>query len=252
MLLADVHAHLDHNSFNSDLNSVVDRAEKAGVKVIINNGIDIESNRKTLEISEKYAIVKPALGLYPIEALKLSDGEIDDELSFIDRNKRKIIAIGEIGLDYHWEKDKNQIKRQQKIFEKIISLAEKTKKPVIVHSRNAEQDVFEMLNSSKIKKVVIHCFGGSLKLAKDIADNGFFFSIPTNIVKSGHMQKLVEQTNINQLLTETDCPYLSPFPEKRNEPAFVAEALKKIAEIKGFNEEETANSVFMNYERSFL
>ena len=124
--------------------------------------------------------------------------------------------------------------------------------PLIIHSRKAELDVVEMLESSDIKKVVLHCFSGRHHLIKRAAEHGWSFSVPTNIVKSEHFQKMVEMVNISQLLTETDAPYLSPFTGKRNEPAFIAESLKKIAEVKNMTVDDTANNIFMNYQHLFL
>jgi len=250
MLLVDVHAHLDHCKFN-DLDLVIERARKADVKAIINNGINTEKNRISLELSKKYDIVKAALGLYPTEVAEMKDDKIENELEFIKKNKNKIIAIGEIGLDYNFYKDKNKIKKQKIVFEKIIDLAEKIKKPLIVHSRKAEKDVINILESSKSKKIVLHCFSGNFNLVKKASELDYYFSIPTNVVFSEHFQKIVEEVNINQLLTETDSPHLSPFKHKRNEPAFIIEGVKKIAKIKGFDLEETSNNIFMNFEKMF-
>jgi len=115
MLLVDVHAHLDLKEFDSDLDEVINRAKTAGIKVIINNGLNPESNRKTLELSKKYEILKPALGLYPDDAIKLTQEQIRDEINFIKRNKDKIIAIGEVGLDYKYCKEKKNQKFQKEI-----------------------------------------------------------------------------------------------------------------------------------------
>ncbi len=248
MLLVDVHTHLDHCKFKNDLDKVIDNAKRNNVKVIINNGIDIKKNRETLELAKKYDIVKSALGLYPIEALKLKDEEVDEELEFISKNKDKIVAIGEGGLDYHW--DKKEHDRQKKIFEKIIKLAEKLKKPLIVHSRMAEKDALDLLESSNAK-VVLHCFNGNFDLVKKADKLGYYFSIPTNVVRSEQFQKIVSMININKILTETDSPYLSPFPGKRNEPCNIIESVKKIAEIKKMDKEEVANNIFMNYKNLF-
>ena len=160
-------------------------------------------------------------------------------------NKDKLLFIGEVGLDYAQTKDKEQ----QETFQKMISLAEKLKKSLVVHSRKAEQEAVAMLESSKAKKVIMHCFSGNFSLIKKIEDNGWHFSIPTNIVRSTHFQELVRKVDINQLLTETDSPFLSPYPRKRNEPSFVIEAVKKIAEIKGMDIIEVENNLFMNFQR---
>lgn len=264
MLLVDIHAHLDHARFKPDLDQVILRAKEAGVKSVITSGVNSVTNRLILKIAEKYDIVKASFGLYPIDALakELESGEasgfvrdaeavdVDQELEWIKKNKDKCIAIGECGLDYHWLTGKE--KEQKKVFQKVIDLVEKINKPIIVHSRKAELDAVEMLESSKLKKIVMHCFSAKKSLIKRAADNGWSFSIPPIIVRLQHFQILAEMVNINQLLTETDAPYLSPFPGERNEPAFVVETIKKIAEIKGFVADEVANSIYMNYTNMFL
>jgi TatD DNase family protein len=260
MLLVDAHCHLDHVLFKDDLDQVIERAKSAGVKAIITSGINPESNRKALSLANKYNIIKVSLGMYPVDALakEIEVGEypmqpnvfdVDEELKFIEQNKDKCVAIGECGLDYHWIKGKN--KEQKELFSKIISLVEKLKKPIIVHTREAEADAVEMLESSKITKIILHCFSGKKALVKRAYEHGWHFTIPTNIVRSHHFQGIVKLVNISQLLTETDAPYLSPFKEKKNEPAFVIETIKKIAEIKKMDTEEVANNIYMNYQRLF-
>lgn len=264
MLLVDVHSHLDNARFKQDLDAVIERAKNAGVKTIITSGVNTATNRIILKIAEKYDIVKVSFGLYPIDALakELEIGEasglvrdiqpmdVDAELEWIRRNKEKCIAIGECGLDYNWITGKEA--EQKKIFQKVIDTVEKINKPIIIHSRKAELDAVEMLESSKLKKIVLHCFSAKKSLIKRAADNGWSFSIPPVITRLQHFQTLVDMVNIKQLLTETDAPYLSPFPGQRNEPAFVIETIKKIAEIKGMVDEEVASNIFMNYSNMFL
>jgi len=245
-MFVDVHCHLDDEKFN-DLNSVINNAKANGVKAIISNGINYESNLRTLEIAEKYSIVKPALGLYPLEALKLTDSEIKEELEFITRNKKKIIAIGEVGIDYHYSNEKE---RQKKIFLEVIELSEKLKLPLIIHSRKAEQDVVDLLKSSNVKKAVMHSFTGKLKIAKEIIDHNWSFSIPLIIKKASNFKRLVEISPISNLLTETDSPYLG-ISEKINEPSNVVDVVKEISLIKKLNSDETKNLIFMNFQRIF-
>jgi TatD DNase family protein len=257
ILLVDVHAHLDHERFLGEIDGVIERARKAGVKRIITNGLDHKTNLKSLELAMKYDIVEAALGMYPEDALETEDEskpaaarreyiDIDKEIEFI--KKSKPVALGEVGLDFKHGKDKE---RQILVFKKFISLSKEMDIPLIVHSRGAEEVVVNLLEESGAKKVVMHCFGGRLSLVKRIEKLGYFFSIPPIIVRSTHFQKIVETIPISHLLTETDAPYLSPFQAKRNEPAFVEETIKKIAEIKGTNPEETANMIFNNYQRIF-
>lgn len=263
MLLVDIHAHLDHDKFKDDIDEVIDRAKKAGVKHIITSGVNSSTNRKILEIVKRYDIVHASFGIYPIDALakEMEKGEasgfnrdiepfdIDKEIEWIIKNKDKCVAIGECGMDFNFGKESE--KHQRENFQKVIELAEKIKKPIIVHTRKAEPEVIEMLESSKIKNIILHCFTGRKHLVKKAADKGWNFSIPPLIVRLQQFQIMADIVNINQLLTETDSPYLSPYPGKRNEPAFVAETIKKIAEIKKFTVEEVSNNIFMNYQRIF-
>tara|TARA_Y100000034_G_scaffold24312_3_gene28335 strand:- start:2269 stop:3048 length:780 start_codon:yes stop_codon:yes gene_type:complete len=259
-MLIDIHCHLDHPLIYSKVDEIIQESKKNKVKTIITCGLNKSSNRLALELSKKYSIVKCSLGIYPIDALQkeISPGDygylkepfnIDEELEFIRQHKDEIIAIGEIGMDLKTGKDEQA---QESLFVKQLKLAEKLDKPVIIHSRKAEDKVFEILQKTHLKKVVMHCFGGKLKLVKKIADKGYYFSIPPSITRSEHFQKIVETVNISQLLTETDAPYQSPYKDKINKPHYVIETIKKIAEIKGMEPEEVEKIIFMNFQRVFL
>ncbi|OVE74639.1 hypothetical protein BVX95_01545 [archaeon D22] len=259
-MLIDVHAHLDHDLMILDLDEIIERAKKNGVKAIITNGINKDTNRLSLELANKYDIVKAALGIYPIDALdrESSDGgfkiepfDVDAELKFMEENSDKFVAFGEVGLDLYNGKD---IKMQKEVLGKIIKLAIKLDKPIILHSRKAERELMEFLSEFpglKPKRVIMHCFSGRKHLIKEAIERGYSFSIPTNIVKSDHFQRLVEWAPLKQILTETDAPYLSPYPDERNEPSYVNETIKKIAEIKEMDETEVMNNIYMNYQKIF-
>jgi len=263
MMLVDIHAHLDHGKFKNDLDKVIENARKAGVKHIITSGVNSKTNRLILEIAGKYDIVHPSFGLYPLDALKkeieageasgfardIEAFEINKEIDWIFENKDKCVAIGECGLDFKWGREHE--KEQKSNFQKVIDIVEKIKKPIIVHTRKAELDAVEMLESSKLKNIILHCFCGRKHLVKRAADSGWSFSIPPIIVRLQQFQIMAEIVNISQILTETDGPYLSPYPGKKNEPAFVIETIRKIAEIKKMDQEEVANNIFMNYQRLF-
>ena len=263
-MLIDIHSHLDHCYFDKDRDKVVENAIKANVKVILTAGINPEKNRISIELAKKYDIVKACLGIYPIqfdynekESIKdkfnnknnLNKIDIEEEIKFIEKNKKNVIGIGEVGLDYYW--DKNSVDEQKKLFIKMISLAEKLNKPIIVHSRKSELDCIEMLQSSKLKKIIMHCFCGKKTLVKKIIDNGWFLTAPTSIVRSTQFQENTKLVPITQLFCETDAPYLSPFKDKRNEPAFVVEAYKKVAEIKNMELKEVINNIWMNWQNTF-
>ena len=234
---------------------MVEAAAKSGISAIITNGLDPETNRKSLELARKYSIVKAALGIYPRilmehdaeqECKKYIPFDIEDEIRFITDHKKEFVAIGEVGLDGV----KGIDALQKKDFERMIELAEKLKKPIIVHSRNAEAEVLACLESSKLK-VILHAFHGKRRLVQKAIDNGWYFSVSTHIVRSQEMQYIARETPLSKLFPETDAPFLSPFPGKRNEPAFVIETIRKIAEIKGMDIQETSKNLWKNYQKVF-
>jgi len=264
MILVDDHCHLMHTAYKNQLDEVIERAKKAGVKAIICSGVNVPTNREALEIAKKYApLVRVSLGIYPVDALGLPPDvesglsvqqgpiDLDSEFEFIKQHKDNIAAVGENGLDYHWVKDPELQKKQRENFARIIEFAEKLKKPIIVHTRKAEQDCIDMLTSSKLKNVVLHCFEGRKSLIKKAADAGYIFSVPTSIAKSQHFQVLVDMVSINQLTTETDGPYLSPDRSFPNVPENVKVVIEKIAQIKKFEAEETANNIWLNFQRVY-
>ncbi len=247
----DMHCHIDF--FEKELERVVDNAKKAGVSIIVASGICPESNRKVLEFSKKYGIIKASLGIYPWDALELEknekiDFEIDEEIEFIRKNKDAIVAIGEVGLDYKNGKPDNGQRRQ---FKKMIDLAKELDKPIIIHSRKSEKDAIEILEENKMKKVVMHCFSGKKSLLKRAKDNGWYFTVPTSVVRAQQYKMLAEEVPMSRLFCETDSPFMSPFKGKWNEPAFVVESYKEIAKIKGLDIEETKYNIYMNWQRLF-
>jgi len=244
-MLVDVHAHMTLKNFDSDIDEVMLRNKDV---IIVENGLNHESNLKTLDLSSKYKNVKAALGLYPTHAVELDEDSFEDELKFIASNKDKMIAIGEIGLDL---KEIKTINLQRERFIELVKLAQKLDKPVIVHSRRAERDTVETLEGIGYKKVVMHCFCGNMKLVKRIEDNGWFITTPVIVQNSQQFQLIAERVNINQLLTETDSPYLHFIRDERNEPRNVLHSIKKISEIKKLNEEEVTKNIYMNFQKLF-
>ncbi len=253
MLLVDVHCHLTDSKINVD--QVINNSVKAGIVSIISNGTNYEDNLKVIELSKKYSLIKPALGLYPLDAAGLGfinkelvkvSVDVDQVLKQIENSKP--VAIGEVGLDFKWTQEYNN--EQIDVFQKIIKLAEKMNKPLIVHTRNAEKECLELLENTKTK-VILHCFGGKKNLVKKAIDQKFYFSIPPIIKNSTHFQMIAELCPMGKLLTETDSPWLSPYPDRLNEPAFVLESLKIISNIKKITIEECSNQIFKNYQDLF-
>jgi TatD DNase family protein len=257
----DIHAHLDPGFFSDDeVEAVVKRAADAGVGVIVANGTYKTTNRHALKLAKKYPLVKVALGIYPYEAL-LDDVDagyypkedivfdIDQELQFIREHADQIVALGEVGLDL---KTKRSGKIQFEVFEKIVKLAIELDKPLIVHSRKAEVEVIDTLERLGARKVVMHCFSGKKKLWSRIKENGWYCSISTNCVRSQQFQELIDYLPLTQLFCETDSPFLSPFKEKQNEPAYVVESYKVIAHVKKLELQEVENAIWQNWNRLFM
>ncbi|MBI5391497.1 TatD family hydrolase [Candidatus Woesearchaeota archaeon] len=259
-MFVDVHCHLSFERFHHDLPQVLQRAADAGVTHILCSGVDHETNEAVLNLAEAYPILKASLGVYPLDAVGLGhyDGvsrpvhpfDVDGELALIEKNKKNVFAIGEIGLDKSVQDCK--LAEQKEVFWKCIHLAEKLKKPIVVHTRKAELECIEILESSKLKRVDLHCFTGNLKLVKKAADLGFMFSIPAVITRLQHFQSVVKEVPLSQLLTETDAPYLAPVKDGRSEPADVVQTVKIISQLKGITSEEARNIIFSNFQRMFL
>ncbi len=243
-MLIDVHAHLDFKDFDKDLDFVIKRFNG----IIISNSVDLNSMKKNLEISKKYDKVKIALGIYPLYALKLEEKEFEKQIQFIRENKDGIVAIGEIGIDF---KQSEEREKQIRNFKEFVKLSEEIKKPLIIHSRGACEEVLDLLKDIK-SKIVLHYFDANTTLVRKALELGFNFSIPTNISTSKNLKKLVKVVPIENLLTETDSPYLSPIKGERNEPLNVKHTIKVISEIKGLSEQEVEDKIYENYLRIFL
>lgn len=263
MKLVDVHCHLNHALFKDDLIEVLQRAEKSGVKEILVSGVNPEGNKEVLDLALKYDLIKASFGIYPIDALGLAPDEeglpvqkgkidLEQQFAFIEENKQWCAAIGEIGMDFKVVEKETTFKEQAGNFQKIIQFAKKIKKPIVIHSRKAEAECLEILERELPENEIavdLHCFSGKKVLVKKAIDLGYYFSIPPNCVRSQHFQMIIELAPLTQLLTETDAPWLSPFVEKKNEPAFVLESIKIIAKIKDISEEQVAEQVWENYQR---
>lgn len=241
----DVHCHLD---ILKDPEKALEIGKKTRVEIIVANGTDYESNRKILELSAKHGNVKAALGVYPIDALKMSKKGIRDEIDFILKNKEKIAGIGEVGLDF---KESDEKPRQEEIFIDFINLAKSINKPIIVHSRKAEERCVEILERSMAKKVIMHCFCGKKKEVQRIIENGWFLSIPGNVVYNSQFKDIVKETPISNLLCETDSPFLHPEKSGENSPANVVYSYEEIARLKNIPLKEVEAKIEANYRRLF-
>ncbi len=250
MKLVDVHCHLDDPQFAADLPQVLVRAKKAGVVGIITNAIEPAAFPILLNLAKKNDIIKVAFGLYPDTVRDLAPTQIEQALQQIVAQKNHIVAIGEIGLDYKNTIDDSGREKQKKYFVEQLNLAKKLAKPVIIHSRNAEEDCLQILAQQKQEDVVLHCFCGTQAQVEFAKEQGFFFSIPVRAKSSKQFQMIIKTVPISRLLTETDAPYLH-YKQERNEPANVATTIYVIAKIKGMDSIEVSNNILANYIKLF-
>jgi TatD DNase family protein len=239
----DSHCHLDFKNFNKDREEVIFRARDAGVAVIINSGVDRSTNETTLELARKYDFIYPTLGLSPNVLDGLSETDLQSMLDHIQTHANEIIGVGEAGLDYYRCTDTGKRKHQASVFQRVIDLAESQQLPLVIHSRQAEQDAFEMVRH--LEKVVFHCYGGTLATMKDILDRGFYISLATNLVRSGHHKVLARQIPLESLLIETDSPFLSP-RRGRNEPGYILDSVGLIANLKDVSPTDVAKITARN------
>ena len=259
-MLIDTHAHLDMPQFEADRAAVVERAQAAGVEVIINAGADLESSRRAVALTEQYPGVYAGVGVHPHDA-KTLDGDALAALRELARQP-KVVAVGEIGLDFYRNLSPQDV--QRRAFQAQLAWAARLGKPVIVHDREAHAEVLKALTSwvaglagSPLagRVGVLHSFSGDLLMAKRAIDLGFYISIsgPVTYQNARRLAEIIQALPLDRLLIETDCPYLTPHPHrgKRNEPAYVRLVAEKVAEIKGLTLDEVATATTANARRLF-
>ncbi len=254
-MLIDTHAHLNLEAFKGDAEEVIKRALQNGVQMI-NAGVDFETSKKAVELAEKFPGVYAAVGFHPNDSKEEFDYPVFKELAL----NSKVVAIGETGLDYYRiEKGDLSVKnRQKEIFKKQIELALELKKPLIIHCREAHGDLLEIIKSYFLNlksgfNGVLHSFSGNLEQAEKYREMGFKIAFNGIITFSRDYDEVILKTPIEDILIETDCPFLTPIPYrgKRNEPLYVIEVAKRIAEIKGLSLEETGEQTTKNARELF-
>lgn len=241
--IIDTHTHLCDKEFDHDREGVLSLAKATGVCAIITVSEDLADAGRNLELAGTYPQLKPAAGLFPT---CLDTDAADAMISFIRKNREKLIAVGEVGLDFWVVKEENQRTLQREIFKRFIHLALELDLPLNVHSRSAGRHVISMLLESRAPKVQLHAFDGKASSARPAVDAGYFFSVPPSVLRSQQKQKLVKQLPLSCLLVETDSPVLGPVPGERNEPANAAVALTAIAELKNLDTRQVQEAVFNN------
>jgi len=260
MRYVDIHTHLTHERFTADWRQVIERAIAVGLTDIVVNGLEPKSNRQILAMASEFSCIKPALGIYPIDAVndclpadlpfKVERFDVNSELTFIEQQAQagKLTAIGECGLDGHWVDD-TTFAGQEYVFERFIEIGVKYKLPLIIHTRKREQRAIEILSHHRVEKVNFHCYGGRSKWAKEASERyGWYFSIPANARKNESFTKMLKILPEERILTETDAPYLAPIRGERNEPRHVKDTVHYWAELKGWPPEKAAEVIFKNYQ----
>ena len=248
-MFTDTHCHIYNEYYDNNIEQVYEKMKLANVDRIINNGCDSDSNNEVLELLEKYSWMYGALGIHPESA----DSYTDEDLRFIEEhiNDERVVAIGEIGLDYYWTKDNKD--KQKELFEYQLKLAERVNKPVIIHSREATQDTIEILKKYNVRGV-IHSFSGSYETACIYIKMGFLLGINGVITfKNCNLKDVVSKLDLKDIILETDSPYLTPVPYrgKKNDSSHVYDIAKYICEIKGCSMEELSKETNGNINRCF-
>ena len=251
-MLADSHAHIDDERFDRDRDLAVARAAAAGVSLIVNIGADMDSSARSIALSEKHSCIFAAVGMHPHDAKDMRE---QDYLQLERWTAHpKVVAIGEIGLDYHYDLSPRPV--QKEVFLRQLDIARKTGKPFIVHEREAHADTLDIIRTAaRGLRGVFHCFSGSVETAREYLNMGFYISVagPVTFPKSVKTKEVARFVPLDRLLVETDSPYLTPQPYrgKRNEPAYVRIVAEEIAGLRNISLEELAAATTRNVRNLF-
>ncbi|OGO77527.1 MAG: hydrolase TatD [Clostridiales bacterium GWB2_37_7] len=252
-MLFDTHAHLDDGRFDEDRKPVLEQCKAEGVELILNAASDVRSSLKSIALAEEYDFIYASVGVHPHDA-KSMDNKTIDVLRDLSSNP-KVKAIGEIGLDYHYDFSPREVQKQR--FMEQIDLAKQLKLPIIVHDRESHGDIIEIFKNMNVKGMggVLHSFSGSVEMARECLKLGFYLSISGPITFKNNIKtvEVVREIPLDMLLIETDSPYLTPVPYRgqRNYPGYVRYVAEKIAEIKGIDFEEVAQKTLENGKKLF-
>ncbi|HEY0196323.1 MAG TPA: TatD family hydrolase [Methanobacterium sp.] len=247
--MIDAHCHVDFKEYNKNREEVMRRAQEK-LRAIINSGASLGGNRRTLKLQEEYpGFLYATLGFHPHNAAKADSNIIDQAMDEIIDNIDNSVALGETGLDFHQLKSEEHKKRQKDLFKRFIDLAVEYDKPLVIHARDGEKTALDMVKNT-VPQVIFHCYGGDAQTASAIVDEGYYISLSTIITFSSHHQDMVKGIPLSNILTETDSPYLSPFKGK-NEPTYVEEVLKTVAQVKDLPQDEVDRLTQKNAEEVF-
>lgn len=247
----DSHAHYDDERFDEDRIELLERLPLEGVDYVVNAAASMESSYTSVELANTYEYIYATVGVHPHEVENMTEKDIE-ALKKLVQNK-KVVAIGEIGLDYYYDFSPREL--QRKWFSAQLELAKELNLPVVIHSRDACQETFDTLMASGIKEGVIHCFSGSKELAKEYVKRGFYIGIGGALTFKNARKavEVVEAIPLESILIETDCPYLTPVPHrgKRNDSSYLGHVVDKIAEIKSISTLEVSNITTYNAKKLF-
>ncbi len=246
----DSHAHYNDEQFDIDRDSLLASLPEAGIVGIINCGTDVASSHASLEMAEKYPFIYAACGYHPESALEFTDDDLNEIEKMLGHNK--CVAVGEIGLEYHYDFVPKDI--QKYVFEKHLELAVKHDMPVIVHDREAHADTMDLLKKYK-PKGVLHCYSGSTEMAKEVLKMGMYIGLGGAVTFKNAVKpvEVAEMIPLDRLLLETDCPYMAPVPMrgKRNNSAYISHVAEKIADIRGISPQELLSITAENTRKLF-
>lgn len=250
-MLFDTHAHLDDPQFDIDRSDVIGSLASFGVTKITNIGANLPTSRASVELANRYPFIYAAVGVHPSDTVEMTEDDINELRSLAAHPK--VRAIGEIGLDYHY--DDYNADEQKYWFSRQLDLAAELKMPVIIHDRDSKGECIDILRKKNVSNGVMHCFSGSAETAKILLDMGFMISF-TGVITFKNARRAVEALKavpLNRLMIETDCPYMSPEPHRgeRNFSGYVKFVAEKTAEIKGVTFEELAGITYQNAMRFY-
>ena len=246
------HAHYDDGRFKNDREEILNLLPSCGIDYVINVGCDMKSSRESIKMAEKYDYIYAAVGVHPHDAENMKESDLDEIRQM--SNHKKVVAIGEIGLDFYYDNSPRDVQRYW--FKRQLEIVKELNKPVIIHSRDASQETFDIIKESGVKKGVIHCYSGSAQMAMDYVKMGFYIGVG-GVVTFSNAKKLVEVVEtiqLEQILIETDSHYLSPIPNrgKRNDSRNLQFVVEKIAKIKDISPEKVANITKLNAKQLFF
>ncbi len=252
-MLIDSHCHIDDARYDADREAMIQRAKNAGIGHFVTIGCDLETSKAAVALAQQHPFISATVGVHPHEVRHIKDGWYD-ELRALAKAKG-VVAYGEIGLDYHYDHSPREVQRRR--FREQVRLAHELKLPIVIHTREAQEDTITILKEEKGGNVggVFHCFSGDAWLAKDALDLGFYLSFSGVITfqNATMLRDIVKTVPLDRILVETDAPYLTPVPHrgKRNEPAYVRHVADKIAELHGLTIQDVEAATSQNTKRLF-